>query len=47
MGDTMNKLIMIKYGELSTKKDNDSLILVFENYEISLTGDECLIRPRS
>ena len=35
-----------KYA-FSTKKDNDSLILVFENYEISLTGDECLIRPRS
>ena len=35
-----------KYA-FSTKKDNDSLILVFENYEIALTGDECLIRPRS
>lgn len=35
-----------KYA-FSTRKDNDSLILVFENYEISLTGDECLIRPRS
>ena len=35
-----------KYAS-STRKDNDSLILVFDNYEISLTGDECLIRPRS
>ena len=33
-----------KYA-LKTVKDNDSLILIFENYEISLTGDECLIRP--
>ena len=35
-----------KYA-FGTRKDNDSLILVFDNYEISLTGDECLIRPRS
>ena len=34
-----------KYA-FSTKKSNDTLILVFENYEIALTGDECLIRPR-
>lgn len=33
-----------KYA-LKTVKDNDSLVLIFENYEISLTGDECLIRP--
>ena len=36
-----------KKHAFSTKKDNDSVILVFENYEIALTGDECLIRPRS
>ena len=45
-----NNLVSIdewkKYAS-STRKDNDSLILVFDNYEISLTGDECLIRPRS
>ena len=35
-----------KYAS-GTRKDNDSLILIFDNYEISLTGDECLIRPRS
>ena len=44
-----NNLVSIdewkKYA-FSTRKDNNSLILVFENYEISLTGDECLIRPR-
>lgn len=34
-----------KYA-FSTRKSNASLILVFENYEIVLTGDECLIRPR-
>lgn len=34
-----------KYA-IGTKKDNDSLILLFENYEISLTFDECLIKPR-
>ena len=33
-----------KYA-FGTKKDNDSLILIFDNYEIVLTGDECLIRP--
>ena len=35
-----------KYA-FSTKKDKDTLILVFDNYEIAITGNECLIRPRS
>ena len=44
-----NNLVSIdewkKYA-FGTKKDNDSLILLFDNYEIALTGDECLIKPK-
>lgn len=34
-----------KYA-FSTKKEEDSLILVFDNYEIVIKGVGCLIRPK-
>ena len=44
-----NNLVSIdewkKYA-LGIKKDNNTTVLLFKNYEITLTGDECLIKPR-
>ena len=45
-----NKLVSInewkKYAR-KTIKDADTEILQFENYEIAITQDECVIRPRT
>ena len=48
VGDTMNKLILIKYGELSTKKDNRNYFVnllannvknILKGYDIKITKD--------